>query len=204
MLTQKIKDHLANTVNVALCDGVIGYKGRKIDNVCNDTSVTQFFEVAGLEGKFKFYMSLGTQKRDRPSGNHPAGTPYQYIYGTLTDYVSGCYCNFRINDLTDMKDETVLKDFTKRLKALIKKTPTQRVKVAARQEAKATKRGQKETFEAMIKSLELEHKLTVSNTGKVVKVQVNSDIEKMKKIFAILADKTYEEVEDLYTLASIQ
>tara|TARA_R110002020_G_scaffold41921_18_gene123271 strand:- start:1140 stop:1733 length:594 start_codon:yes stop_codon:yes gene_type:complete len=197
MLTQKIKDLLLNTEGITPCNGT-----KSNINEISSKILVQFFKVEGMEGKFE--LDIRIRDCSRYTNYEFTGETYQYLWGDLTDTVSGCHCGIRFDDIAKTKEETILRRVVTQLKALIKKTPTQRIKVAEREKNKATKRSQKETFEAMITSLGLGSKLTVSRTGKVVKVQVDSDIEKMKKIFAILADRTYEEVEDLYALAQIK
>lgn len=197
MINQKFKERLLGTEGITPCEGITRQNGTKDDNLCNDDTVVQFFNVEGLDGKFKLYINKTSFYSNRLNAD------ITNLFGYITDLVSECKCEVRVRDITKVSEESLLGLMSEKLKTLIKKTPTQRTKVTERKRKKETKINQKETFEAMAKALGLEHKITVSKTGKVVKVQVNSDIEKMKKIFAILADKTFEEVDNIFLLTSV-
>jgi hypothetical protein len=134
--------------------------------------------------------------------------PSCYIWDTESG--SRCEVSMYVNTKSSNPKERVF-DFElykEKIHAAIDRMYKKLEKVRQRKEEKnkkaAKKKSQKETFEYMVKEMGLGHRVTLSRTARSMKVQVNSDIDKMKKIFGILADMSEEDVENLYQLASVR
>ena len=148
----------------------------------------------------------GGPRRDWMSNtviNEPIGYDYN-VRLRLVDNVSRCRTEFSDFGRSDVDEELLTDKLSLLIKRMKSKIIKSREKRLAKEQVRQKKASQKEAFEYMIRELGLQNKLTCSSTGRVVKVQVNSDIEKMKKIFGILADIPYDEVEQMYALAQIQ